>query len=499
MHGTRLKKLGIQIATAVLLWAAVTTVACAAPSAALMEQYVTEDSVLLYLKRGENDQAAEITEARIGTQPGVNARITGGDLPIVTWLLVDNSLSINTADRAKAKQMLTDLVAGRAANESFNLCTFSGKLDILLEGSRDYAELKSRIDQIENADQETYLTDVLAEVLDHEKSREDNAFVRVVVISDGVDNNPGGLTRDELTQRLKEQPIPIYTLGCKNNKSDSDQRLKAMYALSRQTNAMSWTLSELEDTLAVSQAMGSSELPFCVEVSVPEALRDGSVKGVQITFGNGATAETQAVMPFGEITPQQPEKEQTPVEPQPAPPSVEEPPEEKSGIPIPAIALAAVLASVAVGGGIYFLIARRRKQERIETVKDPIPDLGMDITEVDTGDDMSGGGTAILIGNDRRLTLCLTDRADPARHFEVPFRDKVSIGRGPGNQVVLNYDKSVSGTHCEVFISGNIFKIRDLGSRNGTYVDGMQVGDVTEISSGSVLKLGRVELVVEIR
>lgn len=105
----------------------------------------------------------------------------------------------------------------------------------------------------------------------------------------------------------------------------------------------------------------------------------------------------------------------------------------------------------------------------------------------------------LLINNDRRLILKLTDRTDPNRHFEVPLCGKVTIGRSPSNQIVLDYERSVSGTHCEVFVAGNIFKIRDLGSKNGTYVDGIQVGDVAEISSGSVLKLGRLELMVDIR
>lgn len=505
-YDKRRKKIGHWIVTAAFLLAAVTIVAYAASSAAVLEQQVTEDSVMLYVRHGGQDQGAE---ARIGTQGGLSASVTGedGDLPMVTWLLIDNSLSINDADRKTAKKLMTDLVAGRAKNERFNLCTFSDKLDILMEDSESYTDLKAQIDQIENADQETYLTDVLAEVLDYEKGRTDAAFVRVVVISDGVDNNPGGLTRDELDRRLKEQAIPIYAFGSKTNKADSDQRLKAMYALSRQTNGLSWTLSELSDTLNVSQIMSGSELPVCVTVTVPEALRDGSTKGVQITFSDGAVAETQAVMPFGDIT-QPPEEDRRPVEdrsseedrPAAAPqPEEDEPePEPEEGLPIVVIAVAAGAAALVVIGLIVFLAVRKKKKDRVQMVWEPIPDAGYGGTEMG-GLDYAGGDTAILIGNDRQLTLCLTDCSDPNLHFEAPLRQWVTIGRGPENQIVLSYDKSVSGTHCEVFISGNTFKIRDLGSRNGTYVDGIQVGDMAEISSGSVLKLGRVELVVEIR
>ena len=75
----------------------------------------------------------------------------------------------------------------------------------------------------------------------------------------------------------------------------------------------------------------------------------------------------------------------------------------------------------------------------------------------------------------------------------------MTIGRNAGNQIVLDYEKSVSGTHCEIFVEGSIFKIRDLKSKNGTYVGGVRVGDTAEIANGSTIKLGRLELIVEIR
>lgn len=105
--------------------------------------------------------------------------------------------------------------------------------------------------------------------------REGEEFVRVVIISDGVDNNPEGLTREELFQHLKEQAIPIYTLGSVDQ--NNMQNLKELYALSRQTNGLSWTLSELSNTLSVVQTMSGTELPVCVKVKIPKTLQDGSV------------------------------------------------------------------------------------------------------------------------------------------------------------------------------------------------------------------------------
>ncbi|MDE6590937.1 MAG: VWA domain-containing protein, partial [Oscillospiraceae bacterium] len=244
--------------------------------ARVMEWYVTGDSVLVYVQHSGEGQSAE---ARVGTEGAGNAVITGtdGDVPVVTWLLVDNSLSIVKEDRAKLKQLLTDVVAGSASGERFNLCTFNTGLNVILQDSRDYVELKGKIEAIEHVDQDAFLVDALAEILDAESGRESQEFVRIVVISDGMDVNPEGLTKDELTQRLRDRNVPIYTLGCKRN--GNEQALKEMYSLSRMTNAQSWSLTGLEDTLTIAQALNSAELPVCAQVTIPEVMRDGSSRG----------------------------------------------------------------------------------------------------------------------------------------------------------------------------------------------------------------------------
>ena len=69
---------------------------------------------------------------------------------------------------------------------------------------------------------------------------------------------------------------------------------------------------------------------------------------------------------------------------------------------------------------------------------------------------------------------------------------RVIIGRNEGCTVQLT-DHSVSGRHCEIHFDGNRWWITDLGSRNGTRVNGVPVkhrplkhGD--EIMIGSHLK-----------
>lgn len=115
-----------------------------------------------------------------------------------------------------------------------------------------------------------------------------------------------------------------------------------------------------------------------------------------------------------------------------------------------------------------------------------------DRTVIMTGDD----GTQIMA---QEYVLCLTDKAKPEKSFRMPLRGTVIVGRRAGEaNLIIDYDKSVSGRHCRIReADGRIF-VEDMQSANGTMVDGMRIQSETEIVSGSVLTLGRVELKVEI-
>lgn len=65
----------------------------------------------------------------------------------------------------------------------------------------------------------------------------------------------------------------------------------------------------------------------------------------------------------------------------------------------------------------------------------------------------------------------------------------ITIGRASGNRIVV-HDEMASRHHVEIFQSGLVWTLRDLGSRNGTLVDGKTaVGDVG-LETGSIITVG---------
>src|SRR5262245_50525115 len=70
--------------------------------------------------------------------------------------------------------------------------------------------------------------------------------------------------------------------------------------------------------------------------------------------------------------------------------------------------------------------------------------------------------------------------------------ERTTVGRKPGNAIVLS-DTHVSGVHAEVVEEGGRWVLRDLGSTNGTFLDGRKIEEVT-LSPGDEFVIGQTRL-----
>ena len=71
----------------------------------------------------------------------------------------------------------------------------------------------------------------------------------------------------------------------------------------------------------------------------------------------------------------------------------------------------------------------------------------------------------------------------------VEFSDKATLGRRSTNNVVIS-DNAVSGEHCRLTYSDGKVIVEDMGSTNGTILNGEKI-TVSEIKNGDVLILGK--------
>lgn len=100
--------------------------------------------------------------------------------------------------------------------------------------------------------------------------------------------------------------------------------------------------------------------------------------------------------------------------------------------------------------------------------------------------------TAILPQGQVAAELIFKPGEASVENFEVQ-KNEVSIGRGSNCDVVLG-DKKASRKHAVVRRAGAVFVIRDLGSANGTYLNGEQITE-KEIQGGDMIRIGDTEFV----
>jgi pSer/pThr/pTyr-binding forkhead associated (FHA) protein len=75
--------------------------------------------------------------------------------------------------------------------------------------------------------------------------------------------------------------------------------------------------------------------------------------------------------------------------------------------------------------------------------------------------------------------------------------DKTTIGRVDDNTFPIA-ESSVSSHHCEILLRGADVVVHDLNSTNGTFINGNQITGEAVLKPGQTLKLGQIELRLEV-
>lgn len=84
----------------------------------------------------------------------------------------------------------------------------------------------------------------------------------------------------------------------------------------------------------------------------------------------------------------------------------------------------------------------------------------------------------------------------PNQSYELT-KDVNTLGRDITNDIVIN-DREVSRHHLRISRTESGFTIEDLGSTNGTFVNGKRLGGITPLNNGDIIGLGEtVTLVFE--
>lgn len=129
-------------------------------------------------------------------------------------------------------------------------------------------------------------------------------------------------------------------------------------------------------------------------------------------------------------------------------------------------------------------------------------------SDVTSGAPVVGGGTVDLDEHRRTVVHTAPEHYNPQARYVVEVRindttqvipiktTEITVGRGPGNNIILP-DHQVSRNHARIHYGLRHFRITDLASRNGTYVNDRRiVNDTVSLDDNTVVTIGSYTLKV---
>ena len=95
-----------------------------------------------------------------------------------------------------------------------------------------------------------------------------------------------------------------------------------------------------------------------------------------------------------------------------------------------------------------------------------------------------------------RLVVVTSPRGEPAPGASFPLDAIATLGRDVNNSIVVE-DPFASAEHAVLTFRGRTWYVEDLGSTNGTFLNGQPVARVAPLGFGDELQLGEVRFRLE--
>ena len=100
------------------------------------------------------------------------------------------------------------------------------------------------------------------------------------------------------------------------------------------------------------------------------------------------------------------------------------------------------------------------------------------------------GGMDLRQGIRPRLVVVAAMNFAPGTEFEIG--DSATMGRAPSSDVPIE-DPFASSAHARIFPRGQFMYIEDMGSTNGTYLNGRQLRRPEQLKTADTVRIGETE------
>ncbi len=475
-----------------------TTSPVPASSMRISQAWAATPGVAVYLDiRSESGKAvanvrAEQVQAEIGPFPASAKSLqpfsTLGE-GIAYIFLVDISKSLKPDQFAKIRNALLQWTEKMGDKDRAAIVTFGESVKTAQDFTADKAVLKTKIDELALTDLHTQLNEGLVRALDLGRRGDADLPRRrvIVTLTDGVADAAGGSTRDDTMARIKEEPVPIYAIGfaaASVSAKDKEGGFKVLGAFAHASGGAfiaAGVVPPDELFAKIRETLGEA---YLLTLDCAMCPGDGRAYPLRVKLqadNRVLTATSDVRLAPGAVAPIV-----APVVSPVAPPEQLE-----DSLPL-WVWLVGGASIVAVLG---FLLSRRKKADpkHQRPVPDPAPDLRVAQA---IGVPIDLAVTAMPEARPTGIPIRLTavSGTQHGREWLVEVGTETVIGRSPRCAVVIDDDSEVSSRNCVLSAEGGLMFVDDLGSTNGTAVNGSPIVGRRRVGNGDLILVGRTEL-----
>ncbi|MEM1247033.1 MAG: VWA domain-containing protein [Acidobacteriota bacterium] len=294
------RRCGVPAALAVTALALFTSVASAQPDppqrlaiSDVVQRETATPSLRLYLDV-ETDGGRFLDEIEMGSltgtlgqdalQIGPSKPFTSSGEGVAFIFLVDVSASLSLERFDEIRAAIDSWISNLALNDRAAILAFGEQSELIVDLTRDIDALRAGLQSLSPTDRLTLLHRGLADALTLSQRQDEDLPSRrvIVLLSDGRDEG-SGLALDDVLERLRDQPMPIYAIG--HSQFGEPQRSRDLNVLRRLASNSGGAFFESEQTaFAESYAWISRAIDrvLIVDATCPKCAPDGRTYRLQL-------------------------------------------------------------------------------------------------------------------------------------------------------------------------------------------------------------------------
>lgn len=467
-------------------------------SCTLMQTYIDDDKLDI-VARGDFDlQSADVKVSNQQSEIAECGTVSEGKIRVRTTVLVDVSTSMPYDTRAKVIEFIEEKIKELAGYEEIRLVTFGDKIDVVQDFNSDRYDLSSAAKEIEFNGMASAVYDAINSTISHPKAEDGSpCFYRTIVMTDGIDDTAGGITKEELFMQLRTETYPIDVIGVSADKLSNPD--KDLAALSRISNGSYAELYSGSDVLECVSKVSASDL-FWIRAEVPVDLLDGSTRQVDISDGKNSFSFDMKMSVVD--VPIESSVSSSVVEssaPTFAPPESLPANETSDGDESEKLDSKNIILIAAVGGCVLIAAVLVAVLSSVKRKKKKRTNEALSVELYTLSNEIDDGKTELLIDDSLQssYTIRLSSCSDSRQNWTVAITKDVIVGRADSCELKFS-DSSVSREQFKLIACDTGIMLSNLSSSNITQVNNVVATSDIMLQLGDIIKFGRVSLSVDL-